>query len=631
MSDTPRRSNLSPPNKYLIHHMDSSQHHAVSPHEPAPADRTGQKRPAPRGSASYPRKRAVTACQVCRARRTKCDNAKPACTFCVKVGAKCIQAPVDLSSFDPASLQILQRLDDLEQVVRDVGSGNATSKQAFEPAQMDAKLDRSQLLPCSINAILEWQPLKRLTVGREVQGPAFPCTNRSALQMTGSPPISGLDEFEPHRIKLLLDNFFNYVHVKNPILDEQKTRRTVNRVCMHGIDWSPDACLALLVCALGTIATPLDGGYIRSDSEAYRTAESFFLAAKKRLGLILGTSSLVEAQCMFFAGVYSMCTFDRMPAWRYFMQSLACCQTFQSLIAFTQDYGEQLDEAGRRSAAAEQAIYWSAWKSEREVNDDLNLPGFLFSEIDIAGYPPFFPTPPNHQDEVQRLLNAEAETREQMSWYFYLSEISLLRLWRRMAKEIMEFAPGPGQDHILGLAQGVPGRESQIMDWIRALPGNMSTQAPVEEDEICRFVLRGHLINVWEILYWPFVNRAIQSGLYGDISPVVQQLASKGLQIHVDRVDVNRPGFSHRHHGTFGMIKSCTRSALILLAAASSFTAYRHEQAPVRELACDLPSGWQRSVEDVIQLLEAWVHEAADLSTILAVLRQLYHDCPART
>lgn len=58
-----------------------------------------RRRPAPRGTAAYPRKRANRACQVCRARRTKCDNKKPSCSFCEKVGAKCITTPTDLSSY----------------------------------------------------------------------------------------------------------------------------------------------------------------------------------------------------------------------------------------------------------------------------------------------------------------------------------------------------------------------------------------------------------------------------------------------------------------------------------------------------------------------------------------------------
>lgn len=37
----------------------------------------------------YQRKRAVTACQPCRLRKTRCDNVRPICGFCSKNGAQC--------------------------------------------------------------------------------------------------------------------------------------------------------------------------------------------------------------------------------------------------------------------------------------------------------------------------------------------------------------------------------------------------------------------------------------------------------------------------------------------------------------------------------------------------------------
>lgn len=43
-----------------------------------------------RTSMSYPRKRAVTACQLCRTRKTKCSNARPKCKFCADTGAECV-------------------------------------------------------------------------------------------------------------------------------------------------------------------------------------------------------------------------------------------------------------------------------------------------------------------------------------------------------------------------------------------------------------------------------------------------------------------------------------------------------------------------------------------------------------
>ena len=46
------------------------------------------KRPS-RSAASYPRKRAIGACLVCRSRKTKCDNQRPRCGSCQQTGAEC--------------------------------------------------------------------------------------------------------------------------------------------------------------------------------------------------------------------------------------------------------------------------------------------------------------------------------------------------------------------------------------------------------------------------------------------------------------------------------------------------------------------------------------------------------------
>jgi hypothetical protein len=443
-----------------------------------------------------------------------------------------------------------------------------------------------------------------------------------SMLMTTTTPISGHDELEPHRTRTLLDNYFNYVHVKNPVLDELRTRHIVSRVCMHGIDWSPEACLTLLVCALGTIATPLSGcAYIVRDSDPYRTAESFFLAAKKRLCMLLGTSSLLEAQCMFLAGIHAMCIFRRLSVWRFFMQSLACCQTFESLKAFRQDYGDQLDEVSRQSAASEQVIYWSAWKSEREIHYDLDLPGYLFSEIDMTGYPPFFPTPPRYEEQSSDAVASETERRKEGSRYVYLSEISLFWLRRRIANEIKNFEPENSTVSLTHLATMITEHEEQILEWAHALPGCVSLAAPSGEDDVCRFVLRDHLINVYEMLYWPFVDCAMSSlSSYND-TPLLAELANKGLQKHVDRINTNRPGFQHRHHGTFGMIVSCTRSALVLLAAGQAIRVATSSSRPV---LCMMPTGWEDAVQQVINLNVAWEYEAPDLSRMVLILNDLW-------
>lgn len=100
--------------------MDGADNAAASaPKETAsrPPNRKRKASTSARAGAAYPRKRAVNACAVCRARRTKCDNKKPKCSFCESVGAECRLESKDPSTFDPASLEIIERLARLEEVL----------------------------------------------------------------------------------------------------------------------------------------------------------------------------------------------------------------------------------------------------------------------------------------------------------------------------------------------------------------------------------------------------------------------------------------------------------------------------------------------------------------------------------
>ncbi len=100
-------------------------------------------------------------------------------------------------------------------------------------------------------------------------------------------------------------------------------------------------------------------------------------------------------------------------------------------------------------------------------------------------------------------------------------------------------------------------------------------------------------------MYWPFVVKAINFPETRDRS--LDHLVGKGLQVCVDRIRVNVPGFKHRHHGTWGMMRSCTRSAFVLLAA-------KH----CHHLDAMLCEGWQVAVDQVVGLLDFWRGECGD-------------------
>lgn len=95
-----------------------------------------------------------------------------------------------------------------------------------------------------------------------------------------------------------------------------------------------------------------------------------------------------------------------------------------------------------------------------------------------------------------------------------------------------------------------------------SLPPMFSLATPEKDDDVLIFVLRRHLPDCYEWMYFQFTVKTIS---YGRRNAVIDGYARKGLQMSVDRIRKNKPAFNHRHHGTWLILRSCTRSALILL------------------------------------------------------------------
>lgn len=194
------------------------------------ADESGSIRPSPsrplaQRAVAYPRQRAIRACQLCRARRIKCDDAKPACSSCKKVGAECITAEGGGSVLDAGSLQILQRIDHLEELLKK----RLPSQTTTITASTLPTTERHRQLCVTTEEVLSWTVF---------QGHYDSHRDLKALLLTGSsvpsiaspmsidfPFIAGdVEHASPQR---MLDNFFRSIHVKNPMLDESKIKQEV--------------------------------------------------------------------------------------------------------------------------------------------------------------------------------------------------------------------------------------------------------------------------------------------------------------------------------------------------------------------------------------------------------------------
>lgn len=548
-----------------------------------------------RGSAAYPRKRAVTACQVCRARRTKCDQKKPSCSFCESIGAVCNSDPASLSTFDPASIAIIERLDSLERKIDSIPQlshlhhENGSSKNAHP----HHKKPLGNFLPENLDAILKWPIFQPLTL--PVTPTPSHCSPAPICSATQASAIS--DVLHPAACNQWLDAFFRHGHCKNPVLDEQSTRCLVRKVCQEGVGWDSESCLVLLVCANGALARPLLSPSVSTDDELHSsTPNTLFVASLKRLGPTLGSAGVVQAQCLFLAGVFLMSTLRPFDAWRMFLQSLAICQSFTYC-----DQPDPLSDGESGSTVeAEGSIYWSAWKSERELRWELGLPDF--GDVGL-NTPRTFPS-----------CSESYEGDSLRAWYFYLSEISLWRLEIAVKNEMRSLVAETPAQVLDALAEIADEKVQQVIAWQDSLEPSVSIaehELPTGDDgDILRFVLRGRTTYFHELISWPFIFAVVNDE---EDAPRVRQWAARGFAFHLERLSINRPGFYHRHHGTWLMVRSSARSACILLAGA--------QVSSTSEL---LPPNWQEAVEATILMLQFWTTDCAELAITVDILNRLF-------
>ncbi|KAJ5150917.1 uncharacterized protein N7482_010169 [Penicillium canariense] len=544
-----------------------------------------------RGSTAYARKRAVTACQVCRARRTRCDQKKPRCSFCETTGAQCVTEPGAQSSFDPASLAILARLESVENKL-DALRGSTPrpspppTAESSTPQPFPSHQLVSSLLPQNLDQLLQWSVFERIRPTSTSQPHAL-----AGFQPPHQPPSQPAallgDELDPSACSHYLNDFFAHVHPKNPVLDELTARRVVRRVCLDGPGWDPESCLALLICANGAVAHPLTTQASTGEEMRRSTSRVLFQAAQKRLGIVLDVAGVVQAQCLFLAGVYLMSSLRPFDAWRLFQHALAMCQGFSS--------GDHPDPAA-------ESIYWTCWKSEREVRWELGLPDFRDISLDAPQLFPSLPSP-NQEEDMLR------------AWYFYLSEISLWRLEMDARVEIMRSLSEPAHEN--GLLEQLAGIADstfeQITLWEQSLPSVVSIASPspadpAVEDDVLRFVLRGRTTYINELISWPFVACVIAGR---PITRRARNWALRGLQSHLRRLSHNEPGFYYRHHGTWLMVRSSTRSLCLLLAVAQDPSAH--------DL---LPEGWKEMALRTMDMLRFWQHEIEGMECLVMQLDQ---------
>lgn len=173
----------------------------------------------------------------------------------------------------------------------------------------------------------------------------------------------------------LMTAFFAHVHPKNPILNEHDVFVSLKQACFEGFRRDANAALLLMLLANGALTSPFGDGRHQTLCHDLEYAHALFLAAQERFALQTNPPYFVQAKFLFYSGIYLMCLLQPFDAWRRFLEALAVCQALPSLSQGRIDFPNERD-------GHEESLYWSCWKSEREVRNELGLPDFANTGLD---------------------------------------------------------------------------------------------------------------------------------------------------------------------------------------------------------------------------------------------------------
>ncbi|KAL4930854.1 fungal specific transcription factor domain-containing protein [Aspergillus undulatus] len=261
-----------------------------------------------------------------------------------------------------------------------------------------------------------------------------------------------------------------------------------------GFQWDGPPCLILISCTLGTIARPFSQvrsspqDNSRTEGRDHTTAESYYTAARKRIGLL--DSSIVTIHCGFLIGVSEMHSMRPLRAWLSFSRACTFFQTYLHSSSFSQPL-EQLPEAVRSR------LYWSYLKPNCEMREEIALPPTELVKV-----------APDLDDAGQKRPETTLDANSERSWYYYLSEIA--KEWTKTPIH-----------HLQRTAEELDAQTIQRAENFPPMV-QLNTDDPVTADELSY----ARYLDLCERIWRPFLYLAAHPGPQVPNLPIYAQYAS---------------------------------------------------------------------------------------------------------
>ncbi|KAL2812630.1 hypothetical protein BJX63DRAFT_241009 [Aspergillus granulosus] len=247
------------------------------------------------------RRRSALACNVCRARRTKCDGQRPKCSFCTERGRVCsYEEPQNIppSPLKGELSKLWEQLDFLTEMVQG---------QNFQGSPSAGERKRGASLPTPV--VPQDFPFMTLQSASFMNliGLDSSLSSRLEHMERGRPAIL----VRPSRPRIvvtriqdascLMNAFMEHIQIWYPLLHAEFTDEMILAVT-SGFTPSVSSCLALLVLAIGSVVE------LESilDALERHPEERYIHAAMDMLPCIFADSSPQSAQCLLLFAVYHL-------------------------------------------------------------------------------------------------------------------------------------------------------------------------------------------------------------------------------------------------------------------------------------------------------------------------------------
>lgn len=448
---------------------------------------------------SYPRKRVAIACDVCRVRKTRCDAAKPSCSFCRDSEIECRYSGPSQDDRKPTSTvdtdyaRTIQRLEDiqstLDAVAAAVGAGAKDQASLLSPLQQEGSLQGTS--PASYTAIVKKAPIPRmpnlfvfkaLETSRTANSWSYDCTKDFFRhQMTveedicSAAKISSLQiDLEKPHVWRLQRSFVENVLKWLPLFDHATATRYLQRVEMDAQEEDDECvCLVLLMYANGALA---------ADSHLYTTSPldlagfTYYTRAMTALRkLPRSGENLCTLQCYVLSSIYLLIALRPLEAWKMIRQASQTCIFLLKARAIHQsaDYKDAFNR-----------IYWICYVLESELEVSLELP-----TSGLRAYEEIVELPTSHYEEE--------------GMYNLLALSSLRRLMVEVIDTVGLRSPAANYAPVVTLEL-----RNQIDFWNQHLPSSLSfTSEHSLLFDMRKAYLRCMYFALIVVALWPFVAR----------------------------------------------------------------------------------------------------------------------------